>query len=495
MRNVIAQIVCVACFCCAAHAGTVRVPADQPTIQAGLDVALTGDTVLVEAGTYTGVGNRDLDFGGRNIVLKSEFGPALTVIDCGGTSGDNHRGFWFHNGENATAVVEGFTVTNGYAEDGGGFSCVNSSPTIRGNTVTSCRAVHYGAGIHCVYSTSQILGNSIVDNTGSNIGGDGGGGISLIYCNNVLIADNTISGNFSYSGGGIDCFDARAIIRHNRIEDNLAYGGAAIGLCCGSLGTIDSNTIIGNMAYDLGGAIYCNSGSYPTISNNVILGNMASSAYSYGGGICCNESDPDIVGNTIVRNAAANGGGLALINHASPLVHGNIIALSGSGGAVTAEVTASPDFAHCDLWGNNGGDWAGSIAGYLGVDGNVSVDPMFCDVDNDDYHLSSFSPCAPGVYPNVELIGALGVSCDPFLCGDCNTDGVVDTLDLNLLKDFYFGGSTVWPYPLGSGDLNCDGSVMINDLILLAGYIYGYGPPTCCVPEPRPVHPGRHEIR
>ncbi len=62
------------------HAATIRVPADQPTIQAGIDAAILGDTVLVADGTYTGDGNRDIDFGGKGIVLKSENGPDIGQV-------------------------------------------------------------------------------------------------------------------------------------------------------------------------------------------------------------------------------------------------------------------------------------------------------------------------------------------------------------------------------------------------------------------------------
>lgn len=58
-----------------AGAATIRVPDHQPTIQAGIDAAMNGDTVLVADGLWIGEGNRDLDFGGKAIVVRSQSGP------------------------------------------------------------------------------------------------------------------------------------------------------------------------------------------------------------------------------------------------------------------------------------------------------------------------------------------------------------------------------------------------------------------------------------
>jgi hypothetical protein len=94
--------------------------ADHPfdAIQEGIDAAVDGDTVLVLDGTYTGEGNRNLDFAGRLITVRSENGPENCIIDCEQAG----RGFKFRTGETADAVVDGLTITNGNVgyEAGGG---------------------------------------------------------------------------------------------------------------------------------------------------------------------------------------------------------------------------------------------------------------------------------------------------------------------------------------------------------------------------------------
>ncbi|MCK4512713.1 hypothetical protein KAW64_13295, partial [bacterium] len=78
---------------------------DYLTIQDAVDAASTRDTILVAPGTYTGPANRNISFGGKNIVLKSQEGRASTVIDCE----HQDRGFFFVDGEDQSATVQGFT--------------------------------------------------------------------------------------------------------------------------------------------------------------------------------------------------------------------------------------------------------------------------------------------------------------------------------------------------------------------------------------------------
>jgi len=147
------------CLCCApgAPAATLYVPSSYHTIQLALDLAAPGDTVVLASGVYRGAGNRDLDYNGKAITLRSVSGdPALCIIDCEGSEVSPHRGFRFHSQEGSGSVLEGVTVRNGYAADqGGGILCwgdkpnVVATPSIRRCRITRCQAPR-GAGVAVV---------------------------------------------------------------------------------------------------------------------------------------------------------------------------------------------------------------------------------------------------------------------------------------------------------------------------------------------------------
>ncbi|HUW20790.1 MAG TPA: hypothetical protein VMW16_15940 [Sedimentisphaerales bacterium] len=91
-------------------------PADYNNIQAAINAAGNGDTVVVLPGVYTGPGNRDIDFLGKAITVQS-IDPrnpqvvAATIVDCNASYSDRHRGFYFHNQEGPDSVLNGLTVT------------------------------------------------------------------------------------------------------------------------------------------------------------------------------------------------------------------------------------------------------------------------------------------------------------------------------------------------------------------------------------------------
>jgi hypothetical protein len=172
----------------------------KATIQAGINASTDTDTVIVADGTYTGAGNKDLDFGGKAITLQSENGAATCIIDCE----DSGRGFYFHSAETSACVVDGFTITNGRTADyGGGICCDFSSPTIINCTISGNTADMPGGGIRCTSSSPSITNCIIADNT---VHWHGGGIFCHIY-SNPLITNCTIIGNTADNyGGGINCY-------------------------------------------------------------------------------------------------------------------------------------------------------------------------------------------------------------------------------------------------------------------------------------------------
>jgi hypothetical protein len=238
---------------------------EQPnTIQAAIDGAEDGDVVIVKPGRYTGDGNRDIDFKGKVITVISEDGPNTCVIDCQGSKDDRHRGFFFHSGETADSVLQGFTITGGFVYNkGGAIYCCRSSPSIRDSIIIRNTA-REGGGIACLDSGVTVSGCMITDNLATTCihywSEDGcfgsGGGVAIIN---------------DYDTGGAEL--AHCIVTGNRAS---RYSG---GICCGGNAALVGCTISGNRTGEsgYGGGIGFNS-CYPhcTLKDCIVWGNMAS---------------------------------------------------------------------------------------------------------------------------------------------------------------------------------------------------------------------------
>jgi hypothetical protein len=89
---------------------------DYPTIQAAVDDAAPLDVIVLEDGVFTGAGNRDVRFDGKDIVVRSRNGAAACVLDTQGSSADPHRAFRLDAGETAASRIEGLTITGGFVK-------------------------------------------------------------------------------------------------------------------------------------------------------------------------------------------------------------------------------------------------------------------------------------------------------------------------------------------------------------------------------------------
>ena len=239
--------------------GIIRVPEDYETIQAGIDAADSGDTVLVAAGTYTGSGNINLTFNGKPITLMSEDGLEKTAIDCA----EAGRGVSFNNDEGPASRFVGFTIINGYqpGAGGGGIRCIHTDPTIT-SCLLSGNDAEYGGGIYCWGSSPSITGCSI-------------------------------SGNSAEYGAGIKCIGADPLITHCLISENSANSGAAI-YCEHSSPIITNCLIKGNIA-EWHGACYMRDSDEPVFINCTFTENS-------GGGFYCYEWSHPKLKNCILWN-------------------------------------------------------------------------------------------------------------------------------------------------------------------------------------------------
>ena len=303
------SLLVLALLCTYAAGKTIYVDDDSPsdfsTIQAAIDDANESDTVLVAPGNYTGEGNRDIDFKGKAITVKSEEGPQTCIIDCQGSEDDQHRGFYFHNGEDANSVLQGFTITNGYYTNnmvrafmGGAIFCDASSPRIN-NCIVTENIAWDGGGIGCNSSNAVITNCIIIGNWACM---RRGGGIFCVLGNphilDCLIADNTAFER----GGGIKCDASNptitgCIIRSNAADDGGGVGIETTGSMSSLLLTMTNCLITGNKADGLGGGIFIF--GKITLLNCTIFGNHA--GYD-GGGIFFAETEGRINNSIMYGN-------------------------------------------------------------------------------------------------------------------------------------------------------------------------------------------------
>jgi len=315
-------------ICGSAPASTINVPADQPTIQDGINAAVNGDVVLVAPGTY----NENINFNGKAITVTSSAGPKLTIID----GGNLNSVVSFDSGETSASVLSGFTIQHG---SNSGVYIDFSSPLIKNNIITNNTA-SWGGGLYILgQSSAQVIGNTITGNTAYS----GGGGIGLFGAGSVRIQNNKFTKNNGGSQGGAFWIvnEADEIIVQNLMFNDVASSGTEF------YASIPQST-----------------SGFRLINNTIVSNNPSADATVVADGFNTND---ELINNVIV---AAGASAAVLCNpiyqDGPPIVRFN------------------------DAWSPKGIWYGGMCAEDGGIKGNISANPAF--VGRTNFELQNSSP-------------------------------------------------------------------------------------------------------
>jgi hypothetical protein len=328
-----------------------------------------------------------------------------------------HKGTLYGGSQKVSLIVSGAAKNHSwhvYADGSGDAATIKTAVAAAddGDSIFVHQGTYYEAGI----SVSKALVIAGVDGaalTTVDGNGLGSGCFTFPAASKVIgIRDFTIkNGSTTILGGGIYCSNSSVTIERCVIEScHSPWYGGGIAVTSASP-TIRNVTFRSNQADHDGGGLYF-SASSSVVDSCVFHDNAAAGS---GGAIAMVNSAPQFRNCTVHHNSAGvKGGGVYVGVGGNPTLTRCVISSAAAGGGIYGETTAVGATVACsDVFGNAGGEYAGSISDQTGINDNISADPVFCDlgVSPPDLRISSFSPCAPALSPCAQLIGALGVGC------------------------------------------------------------------------------------
>ncbi len=278
-------------------------PCIYPSIQAAINVAANGDTLLAALGINT----ESFDVVGKNLTIVGGYDATCTNPVQG-------------------AITEIHASAAGSVVDMSG----GSNLTLRNLDLSG--GTSFGAGVDLLGSSMVTLDNTDVhDNAGASGGGLYiGQGSVVTYTNNADIYNNTASaGGGAIIYGNLYGYDSTSDIYQN----SSTTDGGGIYVSGGTV-VLDNADVIANTATEDGGGIYIINGVL-RLSNSVFIGETAPCCQSAvnGGGIYASASQIFLSGSetTVMNNTATgNGGGMYLVNGTVLNVNGSRVGYSNS---------------------------------------------------------------------------------------------------------------------------------------------------------------------
>ncbi|MDC0145498.1 right-handed parallel beta-helix repeat-containing protein, partial [bacterium] len=400
---------------------TYLVPEEFQTIQSAIEAASDGDIVYVSPGTYI----ENIGFIGKNISVIGE-DRENTIID----GGQNGSVVTFNSGETNDAILENFTITNGFANPkGGGIYIDGANPTLQNliisnNTAEPITNSGSGGGIYMSNTDNAILqGLTISNNLGQQ-----GGGIFLDYSSSPIIQDCVIENNSALeTGGGISSYaNSNFTLEGSIIKGNTSVADGAGCFIVDSSPLITDCVFSNNSTDEKGGALYLTEESSPIIKYCLFNDN---SGWDRGGAISSGTSFPEISFSTFVNNISErNGTGSAIdLRNSSTLNMHSSIMYGHTGDPINYQSNCTVDITYCNyddydpLWSDSAGNFSGN--------------PQFIDLDNHDYNLLTSSPCIDTGDPNSEDPDGTRADMGAYYYNQSQDDNY--TIDLNLEAEIY----------------------------------------------------------
>jgi uncharacterized repeat protein (TIGR01451 family)/fimbrial isopeptide formation D2 family protein len=228
------------------------------------------------------------------------------------------------SGTNATAILDGFTVTAGYANGesphsyGGGIFNYNSgSPQLANLTIIGNYADWYGGGMLNYQGSSPALSNVVLS---SNTANSGAGGM-YNYTSNPTLSNVTFRSNQAVyeGGGGMYNYDSSPQVTNALFIGNSArrHGGGVTNGPSGNgrfVNVAFYGNYVGGSTWDgAGGGMFNYNGSTPQVVNATFAGNYAS---FHGGGLAdfYGGNDATLTNCILWGNAAGTAGAQAYLD-------------------------------------------------------------------------------------------------------------------------------------------------------------------------------------
>jgi hypothetical protein len=358
------------------YGATLNVPDEYPTIQAAVDAALDGDRILVDEGEY----DEDVLILLKSVDIVSQHGAAETTVSSIAFTADA----W----HSCQGSVVGFTITGGLSAGSVTMFVLRDCEIFKPVSIWAEQPM-----------TSEIDVHSCILRSGLDV--------STRYTASVSdceVLHGGIGVGYGYSVSVSGC--------------NVAEGGVGIwGDICGMASCVIENGSA-HIQANMGAQAYYNTVS----SGNLEVDVEGMEDYSYAAAVGNIISDGGITISTgayylVVDDNSVYGcagEGIAVEWQWDGFVDcsRNVVALCDRG-ITWSDPPDSADFLCNDVWQNPGGNWIG-IPDPTGTNGNISLDPLFCDPAEGDLTLASDSPCLPGNPGNggCGQIGALGLGCE-----------------------------------------------------------------------------------